>query len=382
MKNVKILSVGIGGFANHYISQMLPKNGDGFEFVGMVEKYPESCNCLDEIKVKNIPIYKTIEDFYKEQKADLAIICTPIFLHTSQTLTALKNGSNVMCEKPLSGVSADAELIENEAKKQGKFVITGYQWSYSEAVLSMKKDILNGLFGKPVFLKTLILWPRDTNYFKRGSGWAGKIKTADGAVINDSVAANATAHYLHNMLFVTGKEYRASEALNVKADLIRTNDIENFDTSVVSFDLSEGGKGLFVATHSSLTTLNPTFEYRFEKGIVTYNAAEDIIRATFSDGSTKEYGSPCKDVHTGKIYKAIRGCSVEGYIPVCSPYTAAAHVRCIEEMQKEEILTPKLELLKQNGDFIYIDGLDNALKECYDKEVILRDTPYLKELVK
>lgn len=382
MKNVKILSVGIGGFANHYISQMLPKNGDGFEFVGMVEKYPDSCNCLEEIKAKNIPIYETIEDFYKEQKADLAIICTPIFLHTAQTLTALKNGSNVMCEKPLSGVSADAELIENEAKKQGKFVITGYQWSYSDAVLSLKKDILDGLFGKPVFLKTLLLWPRDTNYFKRGSGWAGKIKTADGTVINDSVAANATAHYLHNMLFVTGKEFRASEALNVKADLIRTNDIENFDTSVVSFDLSEGGKGLFVATHSSLTTLNPIFEYRFEKGTVSYTATEDIIRATFSDGTVKEYGSPCKDVHTGKIYEAIRGCGIEGYTPVCSPYTAAAHVRCIEEMQKEEILSPNPEAVKRNGDFYYIDGIDDALKECYEKEIILRETSAFKEIVK
>ena len=184
------------------------------------------------------------------------------------------------------------------------------------------------------------------------------------------------------MLFVTGKEFRASEALNVKADLIRTNDIENFDTSVVSFDLSEGGKGLFVATHSSLTTLNPIFEYRFEKGTVSYTATEDIIRATFSDGTVKEYGSPCKDVHTGKIYEAIRGCGIEGYTPVCSPYTAAAHVRCIEEMQKEEILSPNPEAVKRNGDFYYIDGIDDALKECYEKEIILRETSAFKEIVK
>ncbi|MBE6650840.1 MAG: Gfo/Idh/MocA family oxidoreductase [Ruminococcaceae bacterium] len=382
MENVKILSVGIGGFANHYISQMLPKNGDGFEFVGMVEKYPESCKCLDEIKSRNIPIYETMEDFYKEHKADLAIICTPIFLHTSQTLTALKNGSNVMCEKPLSGVSEDAEIIEKEAEKLGKFVMTGFQWSYSKAILDLKKDILDGVFGRAIFLKTLVLWPRDINYFKRGSGWAGKIKTADGTVINDSVAANATAHHLHNMLYVTGKESRSAEALNIKADLIRTNDIENFDTSVVSFDLSEGGKGLFIASHSVKKVVNPTFEYRFEKGTVSYSENEGILRATFTDGSVKEYGAPSKDVHTGKIYEAIRGCRTEHYTPVCSPYTAAAHVRCIEAIQKEEVHLPISDFVKRDGDWIYLEGLDTALESCYNEEKLLRDTPFMEELVK
>lgn len=381
MENVKILAVGIGGFANNYLSKMLPENGNGFEIVGAVEKYPDSCRYLDEIKKNDIPIYESMDEFYAEKKADLAIICTPIFLHTSQTLTALKNGSNVMCEKPLSGVSADAEMIEAEAKKQGKFVITGYQWSYSEAIITLKRDILDGKLGKPVFLKTMILWPRNTDYFKRGSGWAGKLKTSDGIVINDSVAANATAHYLHNMLYVTGKEYESSEALNVKADLLRVNDIENFDTSVISFDLDCGGKGLFIASHSTKRTINPIFEYRFEKGTVKYNEDDGMLRVFFDDGSVKEYGKPSIDVHTKKIYDAIDGCRMTDYKPVCSPFTAAAHVRCIEAVQREKILTPKTSLVNNNNGYLFVEGLDEMLIHCYEKEDMPRGVGMLDEVV-
>lgn len=381
MKNVTILAVGIGGFANNYLSKMLPDNCNGFEIVGAVEPYPEACRCLDEFKARNIPIYSDIDEFYAHHTADLAVICSPISLHTRQTLTALKNGSNVMCEKPLSGVSTDAELIEKEAKKQGKFVMTGYQWSYSDAILELKKDILGGIYGKPIMMKTLILWPRDTNYFKRGSGWAGKLKAPDGTVINDSVAANATAHYLHNILYVTGEEYLSSEALNVKADLLRVNSIENFDTAVVSFDLSCGGKGLFAASHSTDVTVNPKFEYRFENGTVTYTEDEGVLRGHLSDGTEKLYGSPSADVHTKKIYEAIRGCGIEGYRPVCSPYTAAAHVRCIEEIQKEKIHQVKAQRIQQKGDLLFVSGLDSILKTCYEEEKLPRDTDAFKELI-
>ena len=91
MKNVTILAVGIGGFANNYLSKMFPYHGNGFEIVGAVEPFPESCRCLEEFKSRNIPIYSDIDEFYSHHTADLAVICSPIFLHTKQTLTALKN---------------------------------------------------------------------------------------------------------------------------------------------------------------------------------------------------------------------------------------------------------------------------------------------------
>jgi predicted dehydrogenase len=288
----------------------------------------------------------------------------------------------VLCEKPLSGVSADAELIEKRAKELGKWVMIGYQWSYSAAILALKEDVLNGTLGKPVFLKTITLWPRKKEYFARGTGWAGKLKASDGTVINDSVAANATAHYLHNILFVCGERYLAAEAKNIKADLIRVNNIENFDNTTISFELEGGAKCLFIAAHSTAVNRNPVFEYRFENATVTYNENDKKIIAKFNDGSVKDYGSPESAGSVDKAYQAIAGCLDKNFKPVCSPYTAAAHTRVIEEIQKNKISTVKPEYIKENGTLVYIDGLDSLLQRCYNEEIMLRDTADFSNMVK
>ena len=237
-RKIKMLCVGIGGYAHIYMKSFLERKDPDFEIVGAVDPYAESAPDYAALKERGVPFFSSMEEFYENNEADLALITTPIHFHTRHILTALDNGSNVLCEKPLSGVSADAEVIEARAREVGKFVMIGYQWSYSKAILDLKADVLGGVLGKPVFLKTFILWPRKEEYFRRGSGWAGRLLASDGTVINDSVAANACAHYIHNMLFVCGEEYLAAEALDVKADLIRVNGIENFDNATIRFSLS------------------------------------------------------------------------------------------------------------------------------------------------
>ena len=259
MRKVKILCVGIGGYANVYLEALLKSGGGNFEIVGLVDINPNGCKYLDQLQ--NVPVYSDMEDFYKEKTADLCIITTPINLHTRQILTALKNGSNVMCEKPLSGISADEKIIKEQSEKSGKFVSIGFQWSFSDAVNDLKSDIIKGVYGRAEFLKSIVLWPRPKEYFTRGSGWAGKIKSADGTPINDSVANNATAHYLHNMLYVLGNAYgKSSEAEVLSAELLRVNSIENFDTAVIKLRFDCGADGLFIASHSTRDIKEPCFE--------------------------------------------------------------------------------------------------------------------------
>ncbi len=379
---VKILCVGVGGYAEIYLREFFADKNPIFEIAGAVDPYATGSKFYNELIARNIPLYNDMEDFYKENNADLAIISTPIHFHTRQTLTALKHGSNVLCEKPLSGISADAEVIENAAKEAGKFVMIGYQWSYAKPILDLKADILSGALGAPVFLKTLILWPRKKEYFTRGSGWAGKLRAKDGTIINDSIAANACAHYIHNILFVCGEDRLAAEAKNIEADLIRVNDIENFDNATISFSLESGAKCLFVAAHSSNINFNPVFEYRFEKATVKYTEDTKDIIAYFNDGTEKHYGNPFGASSANKGYVAMRGCRDKSFLPVCSPRTAAAHTRLIEEVQKKEIKNANPELLRENGTLLYLEGLTEAMKKCYAEEIMLRDTEFYERAVK
>ena len=385
MEKVKILSVGIGGFANIYLEHLLGQEEKNFEIVGMIDPFPQGAKFYGQLQEMGVPMYESMEAFYAVDSADLAVITTPIHLHTPQILCALNHGSNVMCEKPMSGVSADEALIREAIERTGKFVIIGFQWSYSQAILDLKQDVMDGVYGKATMLKSLVFWPRPKEYFTRGSGWGGRITINGDTIINDSVVNNATAHYLHNILYVTGGAHgRSNEVASLECDLIRTNAIQNFDTATMRMTLADGTPCIYVVSHSTDETINPVFEYRFENGIVTYNEADSRIIGKFNDGTVKDYGDPFFNINR-KIDEAIRNAKGSGYEPPCGVISAAAQVRCVEKVQMNPIHDVKPEKIHEKqvdiNHFLYVEGLDDLLKKCYEEEKIMSDYPEYKEMV-
>ena len=386
-QKVRIVCVGIGGYATVYLRALLQEAPrDDIDIVGMVEIMPNACPMYETLKNMGVPLYATLEEFYAEHTADLAIITTPTYLHTRQILCALKNGSHVMCEKPLSGVSADEAVLTEAAKAAGKFVIIGYQWSYSNAILSLKKDIMQGVYGAPVFLKSIVFWPRPVSYYTRGSGWGGKKFTPQGDVLNDSVVSNATAHYLHNILYVTGgADGVAAEVTELECDLSRINAIETYDTAAFRFTLNNGAKGLYFATHASTENIDPVFDYRFERGQVHFDSVSKRIVGKTDDGREIDYGNPFHDANE-KIYIAIDAAkSDEPYTPPCSVATAAPQVRAVEMLATMPVHIGREEAIDRTErggtTFLSLRGLTELFKECYEKEILPRETEAWKEMV-
>ena len=379
MEKVKILAVGIGGYANVYLEELLAKADPDYEFVGMIDIAAEQCKFYPRLRELGVPLFSSMEEFYESHRADLAIVTTPIHFHTRQILCALRHGSNVMCEKPLSGVSADEAVLEQAIRETGKFVIIGYQWSYAPPILDLKRDISAGVFGKAEFLKSLVFWPRPKEYFTRGSGWGGRIRTPEGDIINDSVVSNATAHYLHNMLYVTGgAPGKSQEAVSLDCALLRANTIENFDTATVRLTLADGTPALFVVSHATAETVDPTFEYRFEKGTVRFSSTDKQITATMADGTVRCYGNPFANINR-KVFDAIAACRRPHYDPPCTVRTAAPQVRCVEKIQTfpiRQVPASRItETARDGGHFLSVNGLGDALLECYRKEILLSELP-------
>ncbi len=380
-KNVSIVFVGIGGYASGFEENLLDHHPENVQIAGLVDPFPKNCEYIEELQ-KLAPLYTNLDDFYKEHTADLAIVSTPIQFHTKNVITALEHGSNVLCEKPLCADKNDIEKMIVARDKAGKFVDIGYQWSHNKAVLAMKQDILSGVYGAPKYLKSITLWPRATAYFKRGTGWAGAIRAKDGALIYDSVANNATAHYLHNMFFVLGKEMDAAlEPTSIDAFLMRTNPIENFDACTIKCKMPGDVDVLFVAAHSVNKTLDPVCEYVFEKGKITLNALpdeNDIQKPTWNfvgvlDNGEKRVYKNTRRGEMNKLYFAID--AVRTGSKVCCPIEAAAvHTKVINEIQERfDVNSAKKELIKISPrDVVYTEGLAEALVDIYcGKEVDL-----------
>jgi predicted dehydrogenase len=368
MSKVKVMLAGIGGYGEGYLKRLFELSDSGKVSVeGLVEPFPQYCRRLDEVNARGWKIYATTSEFYAEKECDLAVISTPIQFHTRMIKEALSHGSNVLCEKPLTGDVRDIESLIEAREKANKFVMIGYQWSHSDAILEMKRDILDGVYGKPEFLKTLVLWPRNKAYFNRGSGWAGKISDADGTLINDSVANNATAHYLHNIFFTLGETLETSlDASSVKAELFRANDIENYDTAVISCGFSNGAESLYIASHATDKNFEPVFEYRFEKGVIEFDedSGKQII-GKLSNGEIRNYGDPFAK-QMKKLDIAVDNCNSNNPFIPCGIETSSAHVRCIAECSKMPIINfPESKIRLSAGNQVYVEGLYNELVTKY-----------------
>jgi len=372
---MKVVLIGTGGYGLNYVRELLGCKDSDVHWVGVVDPYIDSCELKDKILEANIPVYATIEEFYENNTADLALLSTPTYLHRPQSIYAVSHGSNVLCEKPLAPTVEDAVAMHEAEKKYGRFIAIGYQWSYSKVIQDLKKDILNGVLGTPISLKTIICWPRNYAYFKRGTGWAGKI-SKDGVMVLDSIAANACAHYLHNMFFVLGKSMNSSILYSsFEGECLRANNIENFDTCSFKIKTVDGVPLYYVASHATDKRKNPEFVYTFENAIVRYSQEEDsIIRATFNNGETKVYGDPFADSF-GKIWNCV-DCIRNGTTPICTVETAMTHNKFIYDVYKNvkiEQLPHDSIFENENKDGIYVKGLYDKICRAYDEEKLLSE---------
>ncbi len=364
---------GISGYGNMYLEYLLPLAvRKEIGLAGVVDPFPERCKHLAELEELNVPIFSDLETFLKQSPPDLMLLATPIHLHARQAIQSMKSGSHVLCEKPLAATVADARRMISESTMSNRFVALGYQWSYSKAIHALKDDIIAGVLGAPIRLKSLVFFPRNSGYFSRNS-WAGRLRTHGGEPVFDGPANNAAAHYLHNMFYVLGKTRQSSAILSTtQAEFYRANDIENHDTAAIRAITSEGVEILFFASHTILNAIGPMFRFDFEHATVTYSADNTGgIVARFHNGNVKQYGDPMLD-RPAKIRQSIAATSGAGQVD-CPARAGMTHVMCIAASHRScpDARTFPREMLvdidSEGLPMITVSGLDATLVQCFDQ---------------
>lgn len=324
----KVVMVGSAGFANHYLDMLLDQAAPSiFELKAVVDPYVQKAPKYQRLVDMKIPLYDTLEEFYQHHTADLALISTPIKFHKQQSITAMEHGSDVLCEKPLVTDIDEIPEIREAIRRTGKNLAVGFQWSFSPALLRLKKDIIDGVFGKPVLFQNFTIYTRYDRYYARNN-WAGKLYDVAGDLILDSIATNATAHFLHNIFFMLGKDIASSAVPEwIEASLYRANPIETFDTCFINGEFSDGCRFQYVTSHCSDYNRFPILRYELENAVITYdaNAEKPCIQARFHDGKVIDYGKP-DDTTAGydeKLYFMLTNrqkmlpipCTVETIVP-------------------------------------------------------------------
>jgi predicted dehydrogenase len=293
-------------------------------------------------------------------------------LHAPITLAALAHQSHVLCEKPVASVVQDGIRMAAAEAESDCSVAIGFQWSYSDAVYSIRREIAAGTFGEPLSLRTVVSWPRSETYYRRNS-WAGSLRTDEGEWVLDSPVNNATAHYLHNSFFVLGD---AGVPTAVQAELYRAKEIDSFDTAAMRITVACGAEVLFYTSHSVPSTIDPVIYYRFSEADL-YSQAPGAFVARFRDGSTIDYGNPESGAYE-KLRRVVDDIRA-GNPPVCSIDDAMSHsiAACAAHESAPITAFPREMVHRSERDrsdsLVWVEGLQAAMVQCFAQGILPSD---------
>ncbi|MBD8489386.1 Gfo/Idh/MocA family oxidoreductase [Echinicola sp. CAU 1574] len=142
-KTIKAAIVGTGFIGPAHLEAL--RRIPNIEVIALCEVNQELAE--EKAKLLGIPNAYTFDEMLKQPEIDVVHICTPNFLHYSQSKAVLEAGKHVVCEKPLATKIEEAEELVALAKEKGLVNAVHFNLRYYPMVRQMKTMRESGELG-------------------------------------------------------------------------------------------------------------------------------------------------------------------------------------------------------------------------------------------
>lgn len=174
----------------------------------------------------------------RPDRVDLVTVATPNSTHFEITKALLEAGFDVLCEKPMTMTSAEAEVIVEVAARAGRVCAVNYGYSGYALVRHARAMVARGDLGK---IRVVVAEFAHGHHADSAGADNPRVRWRYDPKIAgvSSVLGDAGIHALHMACFVTGEEV---ETLSADfASTVQGRELE--DDALVAFRMSEGTVG-------------------------------------------------------------------------------------------------------------------------------------------
>lgn len=299
---IKIGVVGagfVGGDEATYVDE-----SDRAELVGIADPDSELADEFDW----NVPWYDDHDELYDRQDPDAVIVATPHTEHYQQAKTALKQGRDVLVEKPLSVTYENvADLAECAAGSSG-ILRVGYQRRFHPGYRAVRASVRDGELGQ---LHT-ISWSVGQSWRSLNEGkWRTAPDVAGGGQLYDM-----GSHVIETLLWVTGA---TPEAVTATMDSRGTSVEVN---SALTLSLRADGQTITAAmvVCGDSTSLDPeeTISIWGSAGRLRYTKDPEIREMVETLELLNESGTTVTEFDEGIDYYTLTRRKVRQFIDECS----------------------------------------------------------------
>jgi 1,5-anhydro-D-fructose reductase (1,5-anhydro-D-mannitol-forming) len=173
-----------------------------------------------------VPAWSDLEGALAACPSAAVYIATPVFLHASQTIAALRSGRHVLCEKPMALNYAAANQMVEAAEKAGRTLGVAYYRRMYPKVARARELIGAGAIGRPVFAEAT-----SHNWFYPADGhraWLIDPELAGAGPLYD-----IASHRIDLMNYFFGQPVRVGSQLST---LVHSIPVEDNATLMIEFD--------------------------------------------------------------------------------------------------------------------------------------------------
>ncbi|WP_375752244.1 Gfo/Idh/MocA family oxidoreductase [Vibrio sp. HN007] len=191
--------IGAGGYIAPRHLKAIKETGN--ELVAAMD-INDSVGIMD-MHFPNAEFFTEFEDFaayvedeaLKGNKLDYISICTPNYLHAPQMKFALKNGIDVICEKPLVLKSSEIDTLSQYEEEYNSKVNSILQLRLHPSIITLKEKVEKAPKDKVFDVELTYMTSRGKWYLKSWKGFDQK---------SGGVATNIGVHFFDMLHFIFG----------------------------------------------------------------------------------------------------------------------------------------------------------------------------------
>lgn len=285
----------------------------------------------------DVNAYYHLDDLLKNEKEiDIVSICTPNYLHATQTIQCLKNYFHVLCEKPMALNEADGKKMLRIAFELNRNLFIVKQNRFNPPVQAVKKILDEGKLGKVHAFVINCFWNRTSTYYN--SPWKGKIEL-DGGILFTQFS-----HFVDLLVWFLGE---AEDVKAIKNNFLLKDIIEFEDTGFAVIKMQNGALGSLNYTITSFAqNMEGSFTLFGETGTVKiggpylntleyFNVRNEIIPSLQNIKEANRYGLYQGSMSNHDIvYKNLINALNNTYHTIVDGSEALKSVRIIEQIYR------------------------------------------------
>lgn len=188
MEKIKIALLGAGNIGRVHLNSC--KDASNIAFAGVYDIVTERAQ--EVAQTFGIKAYTTLDEIWADETVRGVLVAVPNDRHDLLTIQAAEHGKHVLCEKPMTLTSKQAQHMANCCKEHGVELLMGFCNRFLPETDALMRYIRAGEMGELYFAKTDTLRRRGMP-----EGWFGnRDKSGGGPLIDIGVHVIDVAWYM------------------------------------------------------------------------------------------------------------------------------------------------------------------------------------------